>query len=323
MADAEFGDHRAYPPATSRGQRIVNMAGAAGSVALVVGLAWWGWDLAMRDARGVPIIRAIEGPMRQQPENPGGSVMDHQGLAVNNIAAVGIAAPAADRLLLAPTPVALTQDDAPGLQNELPITALPAPAPVETFVEEIEPAAPIEITTDQAVAMALAEALGQEYIPEVPTSGEIALAEVPGLEAMADPLAGSPSPNGMNRSMRPQARPESLAQGAASFATLTGTVQTAAAPRQKIDPSSLTPGTRLVQFGAYETPELAEAEWGQVTARFPDLMAGKAMVIQPAESGGRNFWRLRGYGFETEQESRRFCAALEAEGARCIPVAHR
>ncbi len=78
------------------------MLGAAASVALIAGLGWWGYDLAMRDARGVPVVRALEGPMRVAPEDPGGEVVDHQGLSVNNVAAVGAAAPPPDRLVLAP-----------------------------------------------------------------------------------------------------------------------------------------------------------------------------------------------------------------------------
>ena len=53
------------------------------------------------------------------------------------------------------------------------------------------------------------------------------------------------------------------------------------------------------------------------------IAAGKAMVIQAAESGGRTFFRLRAHGFENEDDARRFCSALVAENASCIPVAHR
>jgi hypothetical protein len=52
-------------------------------VALVVGLGVWGYKLAVRDVRGVPVIQAMDGPMRIAPEIPGGEIADHQGLAVN------------------------------------------------------------------------------------------------------------------------------------------------------------------------------------------------------------------------------------------------
>jgi hypothetical protein len=52
-------------------------------------------------------------------------------------------------------------------------------------------------------------------------------------------------------------------------------------------------------------------------------MAGKSMVVQPALSGGRTFYRLRALGFADEDEARRFCSALLAENATCIPVTQR
>jgi hypothetical protein len=49
-------------------------------------------------------------------------------------------------------------------------------------------------------------------------------------------------------------------------------------------------------------------------------MAAKAMVVQPAESGGRTFYRLRAHGFDGEDDARRFCSAFVSENAVCIPV---
>ncbi len=169
MADADYGDAYTPPGGTGRGQKVMNMLGAAASVALIAGLGWWGYDLAMRDARGVPVVRALEGPMRVAPEDPGGEVVDHQGLSVNNVAAVGAAAPPPDRLVLAPPPVELTLEDGPGLSG------LP-PAPDETAQparmdnpDRMVPVAPEALPegTDPAVAAALAEALGaDEGTPE-------------------------------------------------------------------------------------------------------------------------------------------------------------
>jgi hypothetical protein len=91
----------------------------------------------------------------------------------------------------------------------------------------------------------------------------------------------------------------------------------------EIDPAALEVGTRLVQFGAFGSDKEARAEWVRLSGRFGELMAGKAMVILAAESGGRTFYRLRAHGFDDEDDARRFCSALVAENASCIPVAHR
>jgi hypothetical protein len=297
-----------------RGQKFVNIAGGLGSVALVLGLAWWGYDLAMRDLRGVPVVRALEGPMRIAPDDPGGEVVEHQGLAVNDVAAEGGAAPPPDRLILAPKPVDLSLEDAPGLAGA---PAAPeggiAPAAMTTALgDPVESPAPIAEapvveapTVEAAVDAALAEALGQsEAAPEEP------------VEAAALDAEGNPPPEGaIIRSPRPMARP---AKGAVTdMAAVTPTKP------QVIDAATLAAGTRLVQFGAFDSTEEAEAEWMRLAGRFPELMAGKAIVIQAAESGGKTFYRLRGHGFESEDDARRFCSALVTEGANCIPVAHR
>jgi hypothetical protein len=306
MADANYVGYGAPPSAVGSGQagrtqKIINIAGAAGSVALIVAMGWWGYDLAMRDLRGVPVVRALEGPMRIAPDDPGGEVVDHQGLSVNDVAAEGGAAPPADRLILAPKPVELTLEDSAGL-------AAPPAAP-ETAMQPARLDTPSAVTpvaggTDAAVEAALAEALGiDEATPEETV-------EVAALDA-----AGLPPPEGaVTRSPRPLPRPDRAMQPVAAATPVKPEV---------VDPATLAPGTRLVQFGAYDSEAEAEAEWMRLAGRFGDLMAGKAMVIQTAESGGRTFYRLRAHGFEGEDDARRFCSALVTEGAGCIPVAHR
>ena len=60
-----------------------------------------------------------------------------------------------------------------------------------------------------------------------------------------------------------------------------------------------------------------------LNARFGDYLAGKRRLIQEASSGGRTFYRLRALGFDDLSDARRFCSALVAEGADCIPVVTR
>ena len=95
MADIEYtqGVDEDYDvPASAGIGRLVNILGAVASVALVAGIGVWGYKLLMRDVSGVPVVRALEGPMRIAPEDPGGRPADHQGLAVNEVAAYGTAA---------------------------------------------------------------------------------------------------------------------------------------------------------------------------------------------------------------------------------------
>ena len=91
----------------------------------------------------------------------------------------------------------------------------------------------------------------------------------------------------------------------------------------EIEVSELPEGTRLVQLGAFDTPDIAREEWDRIASRFPDYFDARPRVIEEAESGGQTFFRLRAAGFDDLAGSRRFCAVLVAEGRPCIPVTVR
>ena len=133
---------------------------------------------------------------------------------------------------------------------------------------------------------------------------------------------------GLRVSLRPQPRParalRPLAGGAAREGGASVILASArVSPTLDVDPDTLPPGTRLAQLGAYDTPDIARSEWDRLYARFGDYMEGKNRVIQQASSGGRTFYRLRAMGFDDLSDARRFCSALVAENADCIPVASR
>ena len=86
----------------------LNWAGAGLSVALIAGLGIWGWQLMQRDVSGVPVVRALEGPMRIAPEDPGRARPEHPGSAVNRIAAAGTAEPPVAPIALSPAPATPT-----------------------------------------------------------------------------------------------------------------------------------------------------------------------------------------------------------------------
>jgi SPOR domain len=323
MADADydfgggFSSERQAPRhgareavAAAKVQRGINLAGGLTSVALVIGLGIWGYKLAVRDVNGVPVIQALDGPMRISPADPGGEVADNQGLAVNNVAAVGMAAPPPEKLVLAPRPVELAPEDTAGLgslampglsEASAPSAALTADADLAlAAAPPTESATPTEVAVDAA----LAEALG-----EIPLDDSVVE------EALVEDLT-EPAPEGaITVSIRPKARP-----GAREAVSAAPAEAVAMASVNEVDPSTIAKGTRLVQFGTFDTAEEARAEWVRLQGRFGELMAEKAMVVQPAESGGRTFYRLRAHGFEGEDDARRFCSAFVTEDAVCIPV---
>ena len=116
MAQMQGMQQLAAPGRADAIGKLTNLAGALVSLALIIGIGVWGYKLLVRDVSGIPVVRAAEGPMRVQPENPGGDQALNQGLSVNNVAAQGVAAVPADRLVLAPTPLELTLEDAPAAE---------------------------------------------------------------------------------------------------------------------------------------------------------------------------------------------------------------
>lgn len=333
------------PEVQSR-QGIVNMAGAAVSLALIVGVCVWGYDLMMRDVSGVPVVRALEGPMRVQPDDPGGVAAAHQGLAVNAVAAEGTAARPADTLTLAPRPVALGEDDlkpAPEAEAEALAAAVAARSDVEAEVSDVlaavdtvaravegEAAGPLDQT---AAILALADELAAKAAPlSAPAQSVDAAPEVkltladPAAEEVAPELAvARVIPGALPVSLRPILRPASLRRSAPvaaapqdddSAAIAAALAEAAAEPT----PVTIAPGTFMAQLGALPTEAASEKEWTRLAGRFDEFMGDKTRVIQKAEAGGRSFYRLRAMGFADLSDARRFCSALVAEGAECIPV---
>lgn len=319
MADMEFGAFNA-PEAPKQGavSRLMNYVGAGSSVVLVLGLTVWGYQLAVRDVTDVPVIRALEGPARVQPADPGGQLAQHTGLAVNNVQSEGEAEGPVPQVILAPEPIDLTQDDIIVPQaSEIEVDATgvveEAIGTVVSLNEEIDP------NDSVAQALALVERLSAGVEPlenSAPAQEEVSL-------NLARPIL-DPAVPGVNRSPVPGRKPQvdlaalqSQAAVAAAMAALGG------GGEQEVDPGSIAAGTRLVQLGAFDDRETARVEWDKIAARFDEYIEGKQRVIQEATSGGRTFYRLRAVGFDDLNASRRFCAVLVAANSACIPVLAR
>ena len=298
--------------------RVVRLTGMATSMALILGLGVWSYKLAMRQMHGVPVLHAPEGAARVAPENPGGELAQHQGMAVNTIAAVGEATETTEQLMLAPKSVELAPEDtvSAALQASLG-TALAAPDVVPNALSHgvVRPSETLAALRPQAGQLT-------EPLPD----GVVEPIEDPDLAPLAtvafvapEDLIASDVP-GLSTSPRPQPRP--VGDAVAEATALAVAAAMAPAAVTEIDPATLEPGTQLAQIGSYETEAQAKLEWDKALARFGALMDGKARVIQAAESGGRTFYRLRVAGFASRDEAQRFCAALSS-GGQCVPALAR
>lgn len=264
---------------------MMNLAGAALSLALMLGVGFWGYKLIVRDVSGIPVVRALEGDMRVLPDNPGGGVAAHKGLSVNEVAALGEAGGPEDRLVLAPRTAGLAPEDL-------------APQPVAEAPATPEPA----VITDDATALAAQLA---------------ALSSEPSLEPVQDSAASivPASVSGVATSVRPVVRPLNIpAPAAPADAVAPATSEVA------VTTATFPAGTNLVQLGAFPNPALAAEEWDRLQARFGQLMGERERVIQVSNQSSATWYRLRASGFADRAEARRLCAALQAEGAECIAV---
>ena len=321
----------------------MNVSAAAISVALMVGVGVWGYKLLVRDVTGIPVVKAMEGDMRVAPENPGGEIASHVGLSVNSVPGEGGAAAPEDRLVLAPSGVGLQAEDLEMTPAAEAAEVTPAPAPeiaeavaatlnVEEEAPEAETVAALATPVDPNTpltaedVLALADQIAAGAVPMTDLAeGETAPIEVAVNGVVVDPDIIPDAVPGVRRSLRPSVRPAAApvvatpaaarapSASASATAPVTGQVTTAVLPV----------GTKLVQLGAFDSADIAASEWVRLTSRFPDFFAGKDQVIQEAASGGRTFFRLRAQNFADLSDARRFCAALSAEGAPCIPVVVR
>lgn len=323
----DYGDHESVGTLAL----ALNWIGAFLSVVLIAGLATWGWKLWVRDVTGIPVVQALEGPMRVAPEDPGGVANEYQGLAVNRIAEERIEAAPSDRVVLAPAPATLDEgedlamaelpavpaDDevieleAANTSTTLTPTITPSPSEEVVTTARIEPetviapaarpqTSSITLDADEAVPsatdLAVAAALGNPELKPEPAVVKV--------EAAAHVPVVTP---------RPLVRPSNL--------QLVSLAAPAAAPVEgEVQASAIPVGTRLVQFGAFPNADEARAAWATIDGRFSDYMVGKDRVVQEASSGGRTFYRLRAMGFADLADARRFCSVLVTDGVNCIPV---
>jgi len=328
MAELPYSGARQSSSAAYSLGTLTNYAGAVVSLGLMVGIGVWGYKVVSRDVSGVPVVRAASNePMRIAPEKPGGQLAAHQGLSVNEVMAKGGAEKPAERLVLAPKPVDLTEEDQPLAGIVAPRPVVRSEAGVSLDESDIEPLTP-QMASIRALAEALADGVAplaaQEtradtvtpaamVVPAEPVTAVIeAVPEVAAVEdnAVAEPVKASL----VSTSLRPKLRP------AAFKAVAPAATEAAVMAALTNEAGSIPVGTRLVQLGAFDSAEVAGREWERLGTKFGEYMDGKERVIQRAESGGRVFYRLRAMGFADLSDSRRFCAALVAERADCIPV---
>ena len=293
---------------------VRKLAGAAIFLGLIGALGLWSYRLGTRDAGEVPIIKAMEGPARVEPANPGGLQAAHQGLEVNAVLA-GRPEPAPRPAAPAtPPPAVLQAEDAP--QGEL-VQAAPA-ALAERLLGE---GADLPMPPQEEIAALVDDADAEGIELTVPTDLPAAVpgprprnrpANLAAARAKTAPVASQaaaaavPTP-AASKTLAPAAKPAEVTKVAST------------APASK-EVSGLRSGTRLVQLGAFDSEEITRKAWDQLVARNGDLLASKSLFVERTTANARVFYRLRVAGFDSAEQTRALCEALRGRGIACIPV---
>ncbi len=329
--------------------RVTHYMGAVASVALMVGLMAWGWQLVSRDVSGVPVIRAVQGEARTTAEEPGGQLTNHTGLAVNSVAGGQVLSPT-DQVAIAPAPVDLSADDV--AMGELGATAHEPSNPSETPLTFAgEPIVPLSDSEARALAEAQAAAAAERALADQAVN-QAAIIDAPATEgpvtevvtdenglpaqsaAIAEALAqaqAEANPGVVVASVRPTPRPR-VTRVAAAPAAAAAQTAVAEAPAPAPDRPEAAPAPTpapvasnsasgpVVQVGAFDSDSIANGEWQRLAGRNGGLFSGKSPVIQEHQSNGRTFWRLRVAGFDSLSEARQFCSALQSSGTDCLAL---
>jgi len=266
--------------------------GAVASLGLVIGVIYWGFLLGQRDATDVPVIRAMEGNARIVPDDPQGTPVDNQGLAVNEVLADTSATAVNTTTTLAPASQSVTAED----ETMSALQPAPLPAPIDT--PDSEP-----MVVDAATLMVEIDPVIE---PSVAPDGMNLPVRRPDDFLQVDPI--SDAIEGLLQELQPE-------EGGTSL-------ETPALPRPapKFGNPLLDPGAALIQLGAYNSLEDAGDVWLEYQSKHGDLLANTQRYIEPIESGGRLLYRLRAAGFEGLDQTRALCAALDARGVDCISV---
>ena len=292
MANATYeaqGDSERFNPAA-----YANIVGAVISLAVFVGIVTWGAKAVLRDSSGVPVVRALKGPARVAPEDPGGLLVAHQGLTVNEVAGSQITGAADDPLQLAPRPINLQAEDQP-IQPVVDRENATTTARAAVVLPEPEMDAAEALVIDEtAESLAAMLAAGTDTAP---------------VKEPASAVIPASAGGGPIQSLRPRLRP---------FAVFTR--QTPRVAPRNILAAQIVRGAPMAQLGAFGSAAIAGQAWADLSERHGDYLVGKPHVILQAAVGGGTIYRLRVHGFENQEEARRLCTALNRQNAECYSV---
>ena len=287
---------------------VISILGAIISVNLMLWAGYWAYNIISRDINGIPIVAAQPGPLRVTPDFPGGIEAENIELAVTKIASQELP-PNPQSVELAPGTAKLVDDDITIYQ------ALKQKKLIDnhTFKNQQGHDEIIEAELFNKVSFGALKpsSLSENYTIVDNQSELVAAALALALKPSSQSTANSAiSANINSRIMKPRPRPGSLLAKSSLFE----------------NPNVILPvlgvverGLAVVQFGTFETEEVAFSEWGRLGKNFAVILDGRPKYVERIQRNGNEMYRLRLGGFANLDDANRFCSAVISE-ENCVPV---
>jgi len=261
----------------------------------------------------IPVVRAVAGPVKVRPDDPGGKQIPNQGVLVygrfqgddgtTKETKVERLLPPPETPMPKPWPKSLKTQSKPAAATE---TAIPSPRmtlstnpKVTAKVPTEDDVAAIELPPSPPVAPAAAAAAKETaVIPEQPPAIPAKLVETSSQAAMKT----SPSvPKATTKSAK------SVMQPAQAEASLTRTAARS---------------VYRAQLAAARSADAAEREWVRLRAKNLDLLGNLELTITKADLGAKKgvFYRLQVGPLSDEKKVRELCSALAKRQVGCLII---
>ena len=274
---------------------IVNWAGALLSIIILITLIIWGFSLNVSDSAEIPVVKAKIKELRVVSEEPGGQIVNYQGLSVNNVQEQGKAQSAATRIILAPEPIKLIEEDVnisiienSGVTNEPKVSLLNNGdgENKKEIINVLDGISPFAVVI--SVIPKIRNLYGNHSLDKIIENNDVDLT-LRTNDKIIENNDGDLTPG----------------------------------PKDKINATnevSLKPGTNLVQLGFYSTKQKAQKVWSDLMITNSSVFKNKKRIIQNVNIRGNNSYRLTVVGFSGLGESRDFCLFLRDSLPTCLSM---
>lgn len=262
-----------------------------------------GEDGSSQMGNDIPVLRALEAPVKTRPEEPGGMPVPHRDKLIYRRLTGNEELPVYERVIPPPEePLSLPGVAEPGPSADANIWVGEDEAPSAAFVP-----APLE----ESVLAPPTEEFLDNMVPD--TS--------PAIEAPPDSVEAPPDSSSVAMAAprpRPTAPPSSAPSGSAP-SSKSGLSAEARAAKDLLMGTAA--GDYAVQLASVRSRQEANREWERLRRRHSDILGSLQLTVLEADLGQRGkYYRLRAGPITNQNSARRVCDSLVDRKVTCIVV---